>query len=384
MSNGAQAGGGSEKDNSLDFLWGIVLIVAAALLIWYFGREYIATGVFYVRLYEIYAINFILGLYTKAALFLHIPWIPDTTALTYTAGEIQGKQLAADWSNVHMASNLVGEYLRYPFAIILAVCAFIVYNRNVTLKFKNIFDMKRLFNVEKENWPQITPVSKLDLVKEDIEKGPWAMAATPMRFARKKGLIEDSKVERGKRTAILDRSKTHKTFALQLGALWHSPETLPIHTRMLYAVFAATANRDRQAADKLLQQVSRSSADGKLNFADVDELLDKYKNTKLVRMVEPRHAYQLTVMASMLELARTDGVFACSDFLWLKPIDRRLWYILNSMGRQTAVPEVAGPFAHWLAEKELGRAMQTPMVEEAVKGLEVAMADLIYELDEDE
>ena len=242
--------------------------------------------------------------------------------------------------------------------------------------------MKRLFNYERQNWPQITPVSKLDLVKEDIEQGPWAMAMTPMQFTKKHGLIEDSKVDEGKRTAILDRAKAHKVFALQLGALWHGPQALPIHTKALYAAFAVTANRDRKSADALLQQIAHSSASGQLNFAGVDELLKKNMNTKIVQMASQRHAYQLTIMSSMLELARTDGVFACADFLWLKPVDRRLWYLLNAMGRQTAVSEVAGPFAHGLAEKELGRPMQTPMVEEAVKGLEQALVDIIYEPDE--
>ncbi len=50
-----------------------------------------------------------------------------------------------------------------------------------------------------------------------------------------------------------------------------------------------------------------------------------------------------------------DGVQASADFLWLKPIDRRLWYMLNTVGRQTPFAEVAGPYAHWLAEREMGK-----------------------------
>ncbi len=35
------------------------------------------------------------------------------------------------------------------------------------------------------NWPQITPVLDLDLIKTDIDKGPWAMAMTPMQFCKR-------------------------------------------------------------------------------------------------------------------------------------------------------------------------------------------------------
>jgi len=88
-------------------------------------------------------------------------------------------------------------------------------------------------------------------------------------------------------------------------------------------------------------------------------------------------------MATLLELARTDGVLATAEFLWLKPIDRPLWYMLNSVGRQTAFPEIAGVFAHWVAEKRLDRPLKVPMVEEAVKALEMAMKEIKYEPDEE-
>ena len=57
------------------------------------------------------------------------------------------------------------------------------------------------------------------------------------------------------------------------------------------------------------------------------------------------------LIASLLEMARIDGVLASAEFLWLKPVDRRMWYMLNCVGRQTAVAEIAGLFAHWQAEK---------------------------------
>lgn len=110
----------------------------------------------------------------------------------------------------------------------------------------------------------------------------------------------------------------------------------------------------------------------------------KHENTKLVQQIVQSHAYLLTVMAEMLEGARTDGVQAAADFLWLKPVDRRLWYMLNTVGRQTPFVEVAGPFAHWVAEKEMGRRLLVPMVEEATNALEIALKEIIYKPDEKE
>jgi intracellular multiplication protein IcmP len=67
----------------------------------------------------------------------------------------------------------------------------------------------------------------------------------------------------------------------------------------------------------------------------------------------------------------------------LKPYDRRLWYTLNTVGRQTPFPEVAGIFAHWVAERDMGRKLMVPMVEEATTALEVALTEIIYKPDEE-
>jgi len=133
----------------------------------------------------------------------------------------------------------------------------------------------------------------------------------------------------------------------------------------------------------LLKQIGSSATSDKLDFSGVKELVAKHKNSKYAQFAEQKHAYLLTVMATLLELARTDGVLATAEFLWLKPIDRPLWYMLNSVGRQTAFPEIAGVFAHWVAEKRLDRPLKVPMVEEAVKALEMAMKEIKYEPDEE-
>jgi len=81
-------------------------------------------------------------------------------------------------------------------------------------------------------------------------------------------------------------------------------------------------------------------------------------------------------MASFLMIAREDGVVASSEFLWLKVVDRRLWDMLNSVGRQTPFAEVGGPFAHWKAEHALKRKALVPMVDEAIRALEIAVREV--------
>src|SRR3990167_7680599 len=209
------------------------------------------------------------------------------------------------------------------------------------------------------------------------------MAALPLDFCKRHDLLAWEEGKDRKKTWTLREGPAESLFVLQMGPLWKGSDALPIHIKALLVVFVARAQREHQVADDLLAQIAASSAHGKLDFNGIAEVLDKYKNSKVIKCLERRHAYVGTLMASLLEIARSDGVLATAEFLWLKPVDRRLWYMLNSVGRQTAVVEVAGVFAHWLVEKRLKRRLRTPMVKEAVNALEEGVKDILYVAEEE-
>lgn len=94
-----------------------------------------------------------------------------------------------NWDQMVTVMRAVGDYMRYPVICILVVLAFVLYNSNVTLKYRKTYDMKSLRAQEQFNWPAIMPIVKEDLVSQDVNKGPWAMALTPMEFARKYNLL---------------------------------------------------------------------------------------------------------------------------------------------------------------------------------------------------
>ncbi len=284
----------------------------------------------------------------------------------------------------------MGDYVRYPIVLIIFILAIVIFFSSSTRIFKKTYKMIDLVEAEKANWPQITPVVHLDLSKADIDKGPWAMALTPMQFCKKNNLLEEyqrprhegmTRKEWNRIDVRLKRGDANKIFAVQLGVLWPGINRVPPHVKALFAIFAARLNGDATGASALFSSINRSSA-SKLDFTGAEELCKKHYDTKLVQKIVNVHAYLLSVMAEMLEGARSDGVQASADFLWLKPVDRRLWYMLNTVGRQTPFVEVAGPFAHWIAEKEIGRKLIVPMVEEATNALEIALKEIIYKPDE--
>lgn len=367
----------NQNDSGLGPLWIIACVFLVALLIWYIAGEHIVWAVLKIRMGEMWLISFITS---------------SINVFRDAVGHLILQPKHVTFAQLVVISTVVGEYVAIPAAIMLGMMAILLYFSSVVIQFKRTYNMKTLLAAEKENWPQVIPVSKLNLLKQPINEGPWAMTIPPLVFAKKYNLIreetlplmEDELSREVRVIAVLKRQAASRIFAMQLGELWQGPAHIPVYARALFAIFAARANHDTDAASKLLSQISQSAETGRLDFTGADALLRKYRSTKVVQFLEKRHAYVFSLMASMLELARVDGVLASAEFIWLKPLDRRLWYTLNTVGRQTAPTEVAGIFAHWITEKELGRRLVVPMVEEATNALEQALQEILYKPDEEE
>ena len=366
-------GGQQQSDNSMGIVWIIAAFFIFGGILWYVFKKDIISFYFKIKLWEIDVIS----------LFTHR--LDDVRIAIVTTDPSK-----LSFNDVSQLGQAVGNYLRIPFVLLIVALAFIIYFSNSTRVFKRIYDMHALANEEKVNWPQISPVIDLNLVGQDFDKGPWAMAVTPMQFCKRHQLLDEYRAQpregalskdRNRIEVMLRRGQANKIFSMQMGSLWPGLDKLPRHIHALFAVFAARHAGDTKAAAELLAQISASSTK-KLNFAGANALCKKHQDMKKIKKIMESHGYVLTVMASMLEAAREDGVQASADFLWLKPVDRRLWYMLNTVGRQTPFVEVAGPFAHWVAEKQIGRRLLVPMVEEATNALERVLKEILYSPDE--
>lgn len=384
MAGAAQGGGGGQSDNSAGILWSVAAIFAAIGGIWFAFKDYIILFYLSMKGYELQFLTYL----SQYLTFLDPAKLDQARrAITYA----KTNPNSITFPDLATIGASVGDWLRFPFFILLLVLAVVVYFSNTTRVFRRSYNMLDLAKLEKDNWPQITPIVNLDLIKEDIDKGPWAMALSPMQFCKRHKLLDEFKPERragmarkdwDKIDVVLKRGEAHKLFSLQLGPMWQGVDQLPDYMRALFAVFAARIGADTKAAEKIIRQISATSS-GKMNFDGVDALLSKHINHKEVQRIMQAHAYVLTIMSAMLEGARADGVQASADFLWVKPKDRRLWYTLNTVGRQTPFVEVGGVFAHWVAEKEAAHRLVVPMVDEAVNALDIALKEIIYRRDEE-
>lgn len=361
------------RDSASDYAWGLAMLVVAALAIWHFGHTGITKVVLAIKLAQISVINL----------------IANSGALAELADGIRAADLSkVKFGELRQVSAIVGSYLRWAIGPVLLVAGFMIMRTSTLDKFKKSYSMNDLADSEQDLWPFISPVIGKNIIGQSIHEGPWAMSPRPHEFCRKFKLHNDDK--------SLNRDRATRVFIQQLGPLWAGHQRLPDYAQALFAVFISRINGEldekghsydpeKRPTVRFLQQLASSAAAGKIDTTGMEEMIAAGAKTKKVQKIISRHAYVLTVMSQLLLEARKEsGVLASAEFLWLKPINRRLWYTLNNVGRDTPFPEVGGVHAHWLAERVRKRAIIRPMVGPAVDGLEEELGRIVEDEEDDD
>lgn len=354
------------SDKELIFL-AVGIMVLVGIVSYFFHKEILATAL-WVKYYELKLISF----FVPNRSFIGLEnWVRLSDA-----GRVSYHQLA-------LLSSEVGNVLKWPCGLILLIFAGLIYFFHPHRAFRDIETMRSLADKVGEVFPAIKTIEGLDLVKADINKGPWRMGETPIEFMKHYKLVY-KEADQG---IVVDQLRAKMVFAAQLGPKWRDIEALPTYQQALFGVLAAFVNYKRAAAEEALEHIAASVkksnlSNGRHNFSKAWPLLKKYGQSAVVKNITDKHAYVLTVFTEMLIQARKTGIVPNSMYLWLKPLDRTLWYTLNNVGRKAGFVEAASVHAHWQVEKALGYAIAEPMVTEAVNGLSEVMKTRIITLED--
>lgn len=369
----------TNTDQTANFFWVLIILVGISLIAWYFAKDEIIAGIFFLRHYEILMIEYCLRFINIIFEFVGISPINITewdNWLYFIDSKDYDNIL---WQDVVNVSSDVGVYFKYFTAPIMIILAGFLFTRSGSVRFRSTYNMDTLRKQEKENWPKIVPVLQTNFTKISLDEGPWAMAQLPFDFLKQHQLLAVTINEKGNKQYILKKERAEEVLMLQMGPLWKGVDYLPLYQKALLVIFLArTKGQNRKIADDLLDQIAASSSETNLNFKGVEGYLKNHQSLDIVEKLAKKHAYVATFLATLLEVARETGVLASAEFIWLKPLDRRLWYMLNTVGRQTPFVEVSALFSHWLAEKAIGEALRIPMIEAAVEGLAVETQETFY------
>lgn len=370
----------ASSDNSNDGLWGMLLFVAAIFILWFVAKGFIIGAVFSFRSYVSGPLIALFDAEVKASL----EWM---SSIPYS--QVSYQDFAANGA-------IIGRYTQIPAMLLCFAMGVYIFFKHPAQNFKRRWDMFSLAKKEVVLWPCITPALNADLLKAPLEQGRWAWSTTPREWVEKHNLWESYQViseisglPENKRR--LNPEAARHALIKQLGPKLTSLDNLPPYLKALMGAFMAKMCGDKKSASKILNQLSSSSAAVGVSENDTQSKLDldkfncklgltcfeRYKSHQDVVAVLQKHAYLATAMLALLDRARSNGVLASAEFLWLKPVNRTLFYMFNALGRRTYWVDSAGIFAHYLAELQAGKKVERPYVETAIDGLNSYLQDYL-------
>lgn len=337
------------------------MVVVCLILIWLAGHKYIAGLFVFFRKIEMLIPALISDSANMTLLRLRST---DASMLTF--------------SGMFRAMFASGIYVAVMFVIPAIWITYVLYQRDKVCKLKKKHTIRTLFNQESKIWKTITPATKLNIVNEPATSGPWASAMTEREFAKFHKLIDIVESTDGEgnlvSNEVLNKNRAKIVFMRQLGPRLGSVYRMQPHVKGVFACLAAKVAGIKEGKQELADLLSDRMAvewspKKKMDFSWADAEIKKSIDHPLVKLAISRHAYVYTLMAMMMQLARngeSPGVFASSQFKWLRTMDRSLWYTLNNVGRTAYHVECAGIISHWLAEKAVGFKILPPQVDNAV------------------
>ncbi len=351
-------------------------------------------------LYVVYAddVNRPLLALAKAQLQVFTPFFEEAQTAWARIAEADPSSLS--WETMWKVLRYTGSWIRWPFVLLLILFGVAAIFMGRVDGLVRRFNMESLLKNNAESFPCLRPVvgrGKYLLSPESYDSGLWKVARTPAQFALEHGLLLD---EQGKPfspeqalknglpstelpawgNARLDGEKALRVLTEQLGKRFEGYEGLSPCRRALAVAFLAYAGGDKKGCVSLLDAVSLFYSEE--NGQAYCPLLEDGDFTNKLKKQWERHAsvlnekclsihaaYELPWFMALLYRARQKGVLASSQFLWLRPLDRPLWYALNQCGGRAAWAEGFAPWAHYTAEEKERKALTKPHVAPAVASL---------------
>lgn len=348
---------GNQAEN---IIWACVGVAILVFLFWYIFREKIVIFFLYLADYKLRFIELFYQAEPTSYFGQLRIWINNINPANFS---LRG---------LYVLNKTIG----FPFAIVTAL--FMVFwagKLYLAKTYTRNLDTKTLAESEKEIWPGVIPSLVDDILAEDPVTGRWALSRSPVEFIKHHRLLNAN--------GELNEEKARKVITQTLGKKFKGLNSFNKYELALFGIFASAIIGDRKEAYAALDELNRSYE--RLGGKDVDvsigiDLVKKYAKDPRVKRLYKRHTYKNTVLyQSLMEARESIGVLPSAEFLWLKPLSRHSWYILNNVGRRVSWADTLGVFCHWITESIHGQGISKPYVENGVAGLKEVIKRRVIE-----
>ncbi len=349
------------------------IVGGLAWVIWHFFHIQLTWALSRIRIGELYLDYFLFG--------------DKTTSVTSVGPETVGvwrnylpKMAIPDISvDVLKRTTVVAvQPLRVVFLAFMSVMVIAIIFRGPGTQYKRRMGLETLLKEQAKSFPAIRPFIKFDPRKLPFRAPGQPVPAQLPLFSEQLSPEEwmsyhEISIVNGQ----IDYNRAYQAMAEQLGRRWQGPEKLPLYAQGLYAVCALKMVRKRKESVEMMNMLSDSwtAEKGFRPTAKVKSkiraVLKNPKQGEALRKFADMHAYETTALMRCLQRAREEGgVLAPAEFIWLRGVDRTLWYPLNNLGRKSYCAEASGAMVHYTNELIAGQKIPTPRFDESIRGLE--------------
>ncbi len=368
---------------------GIYLTAAAMLIfiIWFIFNEQIKSGIRWLRIGEMQAVSYFLNdrdaqyILGERADLLQIQRYLST--LNKSQRKVAYEQQFGH-QFIYEPSAVVARYTAIPTIIFLSVIGLYILFIGTKKTFNRKFNLETLLIEQSKAFPVVAPMMKFNPVKANARRlgggvptvmPMMAEALSPQEWIAFHAVsIVDARI---------NRNEAKKAFQKQLIGRWRGASHLPIHLKVLFVAFSMKVAGMRTEADEFLGEAAKCW-DPKKGLCltaklrrDTSKALKDPKIGRVTDKVAAQHAFIAPAMLRILHMAREQGgVLAPATFLWLRAVDRTMWYPLNNLGRGSFHVEALAAMAHYKAERAANRSIPTPQVDTAVDGLQTFLNSL--------
>lgn len=410
-------GGQTKEDNSLWIVLGSVIALLAIIWLW-----------------EQYAAN-IYAVLLQIAKFEALPFqsFPGMSNFHNVVSSLDPNEMVL--SDMMAVLDRAGRWYAWLLAPFMAYYMRKAWQMSARERFRRTLNMQKLLNNNASLYPCIAPILNWgrSILQEPTDSGPWMVARQPIQFVAEHGLLKDSTsgeaipknkilgenqianpdspIIAGAIKARFDRDGAAALFKKQFGEEFQSLEKLPPYLYALASAFLLFGAGRKADGQKILDNMSASfrppvetqkacflckppfyklPRKGRKSYAistkvhvSKKEISGLWQSEDIQKIIRPHNRYRNLVILALYAHARKKGVVSSAEFIWLRPVNRRLFYLLNNYGRRTAWVEIAGPWVHYQAEEALGNhdpnfsgtniSVEEKQVQPAVNALELAM-----------
>jgi intracellular multiplication protein IcmP len=343
---------------------GTILLVV--ILFWLTLSEQISSGIRWVRV----------GQLTVASMFTD-----EFDLILDQLKALQPEEITPQY--LMIMTEVANKMVTIPIAILMALMGCLAFLKKTQHPFTRKFDLDKIAGEQAENFPVSSPIMRFNPLEANHRTPGSTLPARLPSFAE--ALSPEEWVSFHSIPIVqgeVDMEAARRAFVKQLGGRWKSAEDLPLHLKALFVAFSMKANGMRVESDIFLGEISKFWQPNKGLVLPMDlrtEIRKKMHDPKFGRVTEKvaaQHAFVATALLRCLQIAREQGgVLAPAQFLWLRAVDRTLWYPMNNLGRAAVHTEAAGAIAHFRAEKAANKPIPNPQVDTAVDGLKFYLRD---------